>query len=93
MPVQNREDQGFDPAPTREPVCRVGRDETINKRGDLQARHWFRLMSCANEQYVWTLQPYRVMILPRETSFSSGGEHGIGADSMYRLWWSERQWL
>ena len=54
-------------------------------------RHWFRLMSCANEQYVWTLQPYRVMILPRETSCSSGGEHGIGADSMYRLWWSERR--
>ena len=30
MPVQNREDQGFDPATTREPVCRVGRDEPIS---------------------------------------------------------------
>jgi hypothetical protein len=37
MPIQNREDQGFDPVPTREPVCRVGRDELINERGDLQA--------------------------------------------------------
>jgi hypothetical protein len=37
LPVQNREDQGFDPAATREPVCRVGRDELINERGDLQA--------------------------------------------------------
>jgi hypothetical protein len=37
MPVQNRQDQGFDPATTREPVCRMGRDELINERGDLQA--------------------------------------------------------
>src|SRR5713101_5496073 len=35
--------------------------------------HWFRLMSCAHEQYVWTLRLSRVMILPRDTSFSSGG--------------------
>jgi hypothetical protein len=37
MPVQNREDQGFDPAATREPMCRMGRDETINECGNLQA--------------------------------------------------------
>jgi hypothetical protein len=36
MPVQNREDQGFDPAPTREPVCRMGRDEAVEQSGDLQ---------------------------------------------------------
>jgi len=36
-PVQNREDQGFDPAATREPMGRMGRDETINECGNLQA--------------------------------------------------------
>jgi hypothetical protein len=55
--------------------------------------HWFRLMSCANKPYVWTLPLYRVMILPRETSFSLGGEHAIDANSMRRLWWQERRWL
>jgi hypothetical protein len=37
MPIQNREVQGFAPAPTREPGRRVGRDELIKERGDLQA--------------------------------------------------------
>jgi hypothetical protein len=37
MPVQNREDQGFDPATTRELARRVGRDALINARGNLQA--------------------------------------------------------
>src|ERR1044072_3795494 len=37
MPIQNREDQGFDPAATRELVCRVGRDEAVDHGGDLQA--------------------------------------------------------
>src|SRR5215475_7674535 len=36
MPIQNREDQGFDPATTRELVCRVGRDEAVNHRRNLQ---------------------------------------------------------
>src|SRR5215467_11457888 len=36
-PIQNREHQGFDPVPTREPMRRVRRDETVNDRGDLQA--------------------------------------------------------
>ena len=35
--IQNREDQSFDPTPTREHMGRMGRDETIDKRGDLQA--------------------------------------------------------
>jgi hypothetical protein len=37
MPIQNGEPQGFDPTSTREPMGRVGRDEAIDKRGDLQA--------------------------------------------------------
>jgi hypothetical protein len=37
MPIQNREHQGFDPATTREPMCRVRGDKTVNDRGDLQA--------------------------------------------------------
>jgi hypothetical protein len=36
MPVENREDQGFDATPTREPVRRMRRDETVNDRGDRQ---------------------------------------------------------
>jgi len=36
MPVQNREHQGFDSTPTREPMRRVRGDETVNDRGDLQ---------------------------------------------------------
>ena len=36
MPIQNREHQGFDPATTRELVCRVGRDEAVDHGGDLQ---------------------------------------------------------
>jgi hypothetical protein len=36
MPIENREDQGFDPAPTREPMRRVGRDETVDHARDLQ---------------------------------------------------------
>ena len=36
MPIQNREDQGFDPATTRELVCWVGRDEAVDHGGDLQ---------------------------------------------------------
>jgi hypothetical protein len=53
--------------------------------------HWFRLMLCTNKYYTWTLRLHRVMILPRETAFSSGGEHGIDANSMCRLWWEERR--
>src|SRR5712692_1661997 len=40
-----------------------------SKRPKSHPRHWFRLMSCANEPYVWTLRLYRVMILPRDTFF------------------------
>jgi hypothetical protein len=36
MPIQNSEDQGFDPATTREPVCRVRGDEAGNHGGNLQ---------------------------------------------------------
>jgi len=36
MPIQNSEHQGFDPAPTREPMGWVEWDEAIDKRGDLQ---------------------------------------------------------
>jgi hypothetical protein len=36
LPLQNREDQGFDPTTTREHRCRVGRDEAIEHCGDLQ---------------------------------------------------------
>src|SRR5215469_4777318 len=32
------------------------------------------------------------MILPRDTSLSSGGEHDIAANSLCRLWWQERRW-
>ena len=56
-----------------------------------KAGHWFRLMACANEQYVWTLRLYRGMLFPRATSFSSGGEHGIDTNSLRRLWWQERR--
>src|SRR5262249_4982342 len=35
-PVQNRAHQGFDSTPTREPMGRVRRAETVNDRGDLQ---------------------------------------------------------
>src|SRR5438309_7751697 len=49
-------------------------------------------MSCSNEQYVWTLRLYRVMILPqRYILFVGGGEHGIDANSLRRLWWQERR--
>ena len=37
MPIQNREHQGCDPTPTREPMRRVRGDETVNHRGDFQA--------------------------------------------------------
>jgi hypothetical protein len=30
IPIQHREDQGFDPTPTREHRCRVRRDEAID---------------------------------------------------------------
>ena len=36
MPIQHGQHQGFDPTPTREPTGRVGRDEAIDKCGDLQ---------------------------------------------------------
>jgi hypothetical protein len=36
MPIQNREDQGFDPTSARELVGRVGWDETVDHSGDLQ---------------------------------------------------------
>jgi len=36
MPIQHRADQGFDPAPTREPVCRMGREEAVDHGGDRQ---------------------------------------------------------
>jgi hypothetical protein len=32
------------------------------------------------------------MILPRDTSFASGGKHGIDANSLHRLWGQERRW-
>jgi len=35
-PIYNREDQGFDPATTRESVGRVGRDEAVEHGGHLQ---------------------------------------------------------
>jgi hypothetical protein len=35
--VQNRQDQGGDPTPSREHMRRVRGDEVINKGGDLQA--------------------------------------------------------
>jgi hypothetical protein len=35
--IQNREDQSFDPTPTREHMRRVGWDEAVNHGGDLQA--------------------------------------------------------
>src|SRR2546427_10843236 len=38
--IQNREDQSFDPTPTREHMGRMGRDETNGKRGDLPASHY-----------------------------------------------------
>jgi hypothetical protein len=37
MPVQNGQHQGVDPTPTREPMGRVGREEAVDTRGDLQA--------------------------------------------------------
>jgi hypothetical protein len=37
IPIQNREDHGFDPTPTRDHRCRVRRDEAIDDCGDLQA--------------------------------------------------------
>ena len=36
MPVQNREHQGFDATPIREPLRRGRGEETVNDRGDLQ---------------------------------------------------------
>src|SRR5215468_7911562 len=56
-----------------------------------QVRHWFRLMACAHEPYVWTLRLSRGMLFPRATSCSSGGEHGIDTNSLRRLWWQERR--
>jgi hypothetical protein len=37
MTVQNRQDQGFDPMPSRKTMRWVGRDEAVNHGGDLQA--------------------------------------------------------
>jgi hypothetical protein len=37
IPIQNGEDHGFDPTPTREHMRRVGRDEAVNPGGNLQA--------------------------------------------------------
>jgi hypothetical protein len=37
MPIQNRAYPGCNPTPTREPMGRRGRDETLDERGDLQA--------------------------------------------------------
>ena len=36
MPIQNREDQGFDPATTREPMRWVRGDEAVDNGGNLQ---------------------------------------------------------
>ena len=36
-PSEKREPQGCDPVPTREPMRRVRREETVKERGDLQA--------------------------------------------------------
>jgi hypothetical protein len=36
MPIPNREDQSFDPATTREPVCRVGQEEAVDHGGACQ---------------------------------------------------------
>ena len=33
------------------------------------------------------------MILPGDTSFASGGEHDLDANTLRRLWWQERRWL
>jgi hypothetical protein len=35
--IQNREDQSFDPTPTREHMRWVGWDEAVNNGSDLQA--------------------------------------------------------
>jgi hypothetical protein len=37
MAVQHREDQSFDPTPTRQPMRWVGRDEAVNHGGNFQA--------------------------------------------------------
>ena len=37
IPIQNGEDHGFDPTPTREHMRRVGRDAAVNPGGDLSA--------------------------------------------------------
>ena len=38
--IQNREDQRFDPTPTREPMRWVGWDEAVNDGRDLQAPYY-----------------------------------------------------
>ena len=35
--AQNGEHEGFDSTPTREHMCRVGRDEPVDNGGDFQA--------------------------------------------------------
>jgi hypothetical protein len=51
-------------------------------RGQIEHRHWFRLMADPHEQFFWTLQQCSVMLLHRETSLSSGGEYDIDAKAM-----------
>ena len=50
--------------------------------GGHEERHWFRLMAAPHEQFFWTSRQWRVMLLRRATSLSSGGDYDTDSKAM-----------
>jgi hypothetical protein len=54
--------------------------------------HWFRLMAAPHEQFFWTSRQWRVMLLRRATSLSSGGDDDdIAPHTMPLLSWEDHR--